>query len=58
MAPGNLNIADHDKDIRKKAIECLKEHMITASPYGKGVIIIGSMQGDLKMQGSTGRVCE
>ena len=47
----HLNIADHDKDIRKKAIECLKEHMITASPYG-GVIIIGSMQGRFKDAGS------
>lgn len=43
----HLNIADHDKDIRKKAIECLREHMITASPYG-GLIIVGSMQGRFK----------
>lgn len=38
------NIGDHDKEIRKKAIECLKEHMITAAPH-RALIIIGSMQG-------------
>ena len=43
----HLNIGDHDKGIRKKAIECLKEHMITAAPYA-GVVILGSMQGRFK----------
>lgn len=38
------NIADHDEKIRSLAIECLKEHMITASPY-HGVVILGFMQG-------------
>ena len=40
----HLNIADHDREIRKKAIECLREHMITASPH-HGLVILGSMQG-------------
>lgn len=40
----HLNIGDHDREIRQSAIECLREHMITAAPY-HGVIIIGSMQG-------------
>ena len=40
----HLNIADHDPLIRKKAVACLQEHMITASPH-HGLIIIGSMQG-------------
>ena len=47
----HLNIADHDENIRKRAIEILREHMITAAPYG-GVIIIGSMQGRFKDAGS------
>ena len=38
------NIGDHDREIRRKAIECLKEHMITAAPF-HALIIIGSMQG-------------
>lgn len=40
----HLNIADHDQAIRKRAIQCLREHMITAESY-HGLIIIGSMQG-------------
>lgn len=43
----HFNIADRDSQIRKNAVECLKEHMITAGPYG-GLIIIGSMQGRFK----------
>ncbi|MCI9283676.1 MAG: sugar phosphate isomerase/epimerase [Lachnospiraceae bacterium] len=38
------NLGDHDKEIRRKAMACLKEHMITASPH-HALIIIGSMQG-------------
>lgn len=38
------NIGGHDREIRKKAIECLEEHMITAAPH-HALIIIGSMQG-------------
>lgn len=47
----HLNIADHDREIREKAVECLKEHMITAAPY-RGLIIIGSMQGRFQDAGS------
>lgn len=38
------NIGSHDRELRRKAIECLKEHMITAAPH-HALIIIGSMQG-------------
>lgn len=47
----HLNIGDRDREIRKKAIACLKEHMITAAPY-HGLIIIGSMQGRFRDAGS------
>jgi len=47
----HLNIADHDIETRKKAVECLREHMITAAPY-HGLIIIGSMQGRFRDAGS------
>lgn len=43
----HLNIADRDREVRRKAVECLREHMITAAPY-EGVVIIGSMQGRFK----------
>lgn len=45
------NIADRDGKNRDLAIECLKEHMITASPY-QGVVILGSMQGRFRDAGS------
>lgn len=45
------NIADHNKEIRENAIACLKEHMITVSPY-HGIIILGSMQGRFADAGS------
>lgn len=38
------NIGSHDRELRRKAIECLEEHMITAAPH-HALIIIGSMQG-------------
>lgn len=38
------NIGSHDRELRRKAIECLEEHMITAAPR-HALIIIGSMQG-------------
>ena len=38
------NIGDRDPEVRKNALACLREHMITAAPY-HGLIIIGSMQG-------------
>lgn len=38
------NIGDRDPEIRKKAVECIRNHMITASPY-HSLIILGSMQG-------------
>ena len=38
------NIGDRDPEVRKNALTCLREHMITAAPY-HGLIIIGSMQG-------------
>ena len=45
------NIADRDEKIRNLAVECLKEHMITASPY-RGVVILGSTQGRFRDAGS------
>lgn len=45
------NIGDRDKAIRQNAIECLRQHMITASPY-HALIIIGSMQGRCRDAGS------
>ncbi|MCB7318014.1 sugar phosphate isomerase/epimerase family protein [Lacrimispora sp. 210928-DFI.3.58] len=47
----HLNIADHDAAVRRRAIECLREHMITVSPY-HGLVIIGSMQGRFRDAGS------
>ncbi len=38
------NIGSHDRELRRKAIECLEDHMITAAPH-HALIIIGSMQG-------------
>ena len=38
------NIGDRDPEVRKNALACLREHMITAATY-HGLIIIGSMQG-------------
>ena len=38
------NIGDHSIDTRRKALECLREHMYTAQP-DHAIIIIGSLQG-------------
>ncbi|QOV18806.1 sugar phosphate isomerase/epimerase [Blautia liquoris] len=40
----HLNIGDHNRDIRNRAIACIEEHMITASPH-HSLVILGSMQG-------------
>lgn len=45
------NLADRDAGIRKQALECLREHMITAAPH-HALVIVGSMQGRIRDAGS------